>query len=143
MAPLELQLYGFDIGEPDAPASADLYLARRATETGPRLAYIPLSTLGDVPPDSEISSSGLSSIQFVNVPEKTPEEGEEESETSSNGRALALFNFGETDTFYESVSAAQLCGQQHIVLRNASLSAVEYMQLSALSVLVDSQGMLG
>lgn len=70
MAPLELQLYGFDDGEPDAPASADLYLARRATETGPRLAYIPLSTLGDVPPDSEISSSGLSSIQFVSVPEK-------------------------------------------------------------------------
>ena len=70
MAPLELQLYGFDTGEPDAPASADLYLARRATDTGPVLVYIPLSTLGDVPPDSEISSSGLSSIQFVSVPEK-------------------------------------------------------------------------
>lgn len=141
MAPLELQLYGFDVGEAESPTSADLYLARRMTETGPVLTYIPLSTLSD-PPDSVVSS-GLSSIQFVNVLEETSQEGEE-SETSSNAKAISLFNFGETDKFYKSLSGAQLSGyEQHVVLRNASISAVEYLQLSALSVLVDSQGMLG
>ena len=64
------------------------------------------------------------------------------SETSSGTKVLQAWNFDKTDDVYYSLSdALSGANEQHVMLRNAALSSVEYVQLSCLSVLADSQGM--
>ena len=43
-----------------------------------------------------------------------------------------MYNFDNMDQYYPTVSAALEEGKQHIVLRNSTLSCVEYLALSAL-----------
>ena len=43
--------------------------------------------------------------------------------------------------YYSLSDALSGANEQHVMLRNAALSSVEYVQLSCLSVLADSQGM--
>lgn len=43
-----------------------------------------------------------------------------------------MYNFDNMGQYYGSISAALEEGQQHIVLRNSTLSCVEYLALSAL-----------
>lgn len=105
-APLELQLWNFDQAEAAAPdITADMYLARRTTGTGPELVYLPLSSQStvsvDIVPDSETSSAQTSSLQWMIV---RPEGGGEEtsSETSAATKVLQAFNFEKVDQFHAS-----------------------------------------
>lgn len=61
-----MQLYGFDSAQETLPTSADLYLARRfdSETSSAALVYVPISSMGDVPPDSEISDAQTSSLQW-------------------------------------------------------------------------------
>lgn len=43
-----------------------------------------------------------------------------------------MYNFDHMGQYYRSISAALEEGKQHIVLRNSTLSCVEYLALSAL-----------
>lgn len=98
----ELQLWKFDQAEPAAPdLTADMYLARRATQTGPELVYLPLSSQStvsvDIMPDSETSSAQTSSLQWMIL---QPEEGETSSDTSAATKVLQAFNFEKVDEFH-------------------------------------------
>ena len=117
-APEELQLWNFDKAEAGSPTSSDMLLARRSTETGPELVYLPLQG-GEVVPDSETSSAQTSSLQWRTEPE-----------TSS--KVLQIWKFDAVDEAIGDLSAA-LSGESHVMLRNCETSSVQYLQLSALS----------
>ena len=140
-----MQLYGFDSADESQPTSADLYLARRfdSETSSAALVYVPISSMGDIPPDSEISDAQTSSLQWRYVMSETSsdEESQESSETSSETKVLQAWNFDNLSDVYNDLCIALSGQQQHVMLRNCETSAVEYLQLSCLSVLTDSQGM--
>ena len=64
-----MQLFGFDTASSTSPTSADLYIARRfdSQTSSATLVYVPLSSMGDVIPDSELSNAETSSLQWRTV----------------------------------------------------------------------------
>lgn len=54
-----------------------------------------------------------------------------------SARVLQSWKFDQMDGYYSSLSAA-LASQQHVFLRNADTSAVEYIALSAIGSSADA-----
>lgn len=133
VAPFELEIYGFNEAEESQTTSSDLYLVRRAGENGPEVAYVK-GIAQEVVPDADLSSSQISSLQWRELRTGSGGEGE------VSAKVMQMFNFDDMQNAYTDLSAA-MSAEQHVVLRNAETSAVEYIQLSALStqVSVDSQ----
>ena len=82
-----LELYGFDDASSSDPTSADLYVARRfdSETSSATLVYIPLSSIGDVAPDSELSNAETSSLQWRTV---SADSGDVSSDLSSDTKII-------------------------------------------------------
>ena len=64
-------------------------------------------------------------------------------EISTDVTVLQAFGFDDMENQYTSFGEALLSGSKHVVLRNPSLSSMEYMELSALSAKADTYGNSG
>ena len=135
LVPLELQIYGFDTAEADTPTSADMYIARRKTDTGQEVVYLPLSNF-ETTVDSQLSSAQTSSLQWREMRNG----GQEQGEVSS--KVVQFFEFDKLSDFIETLSGA-LSSEHHVVLRDVEGKKVTYLALSALSTNVDSEGNTG
>lgn len=121
-----IQLYNFDKAELLDTTSADWLVGRRydSETSSAEIVYLPPEV-----PDSSIGFAQTSSVQNRTV-----------LTSDSNGnevsaKVLQMYNFDNIDQCYSSMSAALEEGTQHIVLRNSTLSCVEYLSLSAIQEL--------
>ena len=82
-----LELYGFDDASSSDPTSADLYVARRfdSETSSATIVYIPLSSMGDVAPDSELSNAETSSLQWKTI---SADSGDVSSDLSSDTKII-------------------------------------------------------
>lgn len=139
-----LQLHNFDSAQAvDPVVSSDMYVVRRFDSdlSSAEIVYLPVSTLS-VTPDSDLSSSQMSSLQWRTVDTKVSSKLSDDDDDRYVD-VLQAWNFDNIDDTYGDLCIALSGQQQHVMLRNASLSCVEYMQLSCLSVILDSQGLTG
>lgn len=137
VAPMELQLYQFDTAEAESPdINTDYYVARRQTGTGPQLVYLPLSSPAisvDITPDSDMSASQVSSLQWREVVTE---------QSAVVGKVMQAFNFSNFEDVYADAADA-LSNEQHLMLRNADTKRLEYLSLSSVIPRVDSEGFTG
>ena len=97
--------------------------------------YVPFQQ-GDVTPDSSLSNAVMSSLQWRDI----KRDQAASSTMSADEKVLQAWNFDNISAVYNDLCIALSGQEQHVMLRNASLSCIEYMQLSCLSVICDSQG---
>lgn len=114
-----MQLYGFDTASESQPTSADLYLARRfdSETSSAALVYVPISSMGDIPPDSEISDAQTSSLQWRTLV-SADISSEQYEEVSTDIRVLQAWNFDNLSDVYNDLCIALSGQQQHVMLRN-------------------------
>lgn len=144
-----LQLYNFDKNETTEQQLSDSILVRRYDESisSATLEYVPLSDFSSVmtPPDGELSTAQTSSLQYrvVTVTHTSSDpDTSSTTEVSSDVSVVQAWNFDVMSAYFPVLSDA-LSNEQHIMLRNASLSTINYLSLSCLSSHLDSDGSSG
>ena len=136
-----LQIKDFDVAEATDPdVSADLYLVRRYSNdtSSANLVYVPMSAY-ETNPDSMVPDAQTSSLQWRSL--SSHSDSSESSTTSVDTKVLEAWHFSEISDVHYDLCVTLSGMNQHVMLRNATSGVIEYIHLSCLSVITDSQGM--